>query len=99
MLHESLRDVMRGAQIFTKPSFGSLSLAEHLKKENEKEPIEIELIGLCTDICVISNALMLKAYMPEVKISVDPACCAGVTPLKHEAALEIMRSCQIQLAD
>ena len=61
------------------------------------EPIEIELIGLCTDICVVSNALLLKASMPEVKISVDPSCCAGVTPEKHLAALETMRSCQIQV--
>lgn len=62
----------------------------------EKEPIEIELVGLCTDICVVSNALLLKAVLPEVKISVDPNCCAGVTPKKHAAALETMRFCQIQ---
>ena len=54
-------------------------------------------MGLCTDICVASNALLLKAFMPEVKISVDAACCAGVTPEKHLAALETMRSCQIQV--
>lgn len=53
-------------------------------------------MGLCTDICVVSNALLLKAVLPEVKISVDPNCCAGVTPEKHAAALETMRSCQIQ---
>ena len=55
----------------------------------------MELTGLCTDICVVSNALLLKAYMPEVAISVDSACCAGVTPEKHRAALETMASCQI----
>ena len=57
--------------------------------------IELELVGLCTDICVVSNALLLKAAMPEITISVDPACCAGVTPQSHEAALATMRSCQI----
>ena len=61
----------------------------------EKEEIEVELIGLCTDICVVSNALLLKANMPELKISVDKDCCAGVTVEKHLAALETMRSCQI----
>lgn len=55
----------------------------------------IELVGLCTDICVISNALLLKAAMPELPITIDPACCAGVTPAKHAAALEVMKSCQI----
>ena len=83
--------------IFDKPTFGSVQLAEAVKKMNEEEPLEIELIGLCTDICVVSNALLLKAFMPEVRISVDPSCCAGVTPEKHEAALETMRSCQIQI--
>ena len=58
---------------------------------------EIELIGLCTDICVVSNALLLKASLPEVKICVDGNCCAGVTPEKHLAALETMRSCQIEV--
>lgn len=57
--------------------------------------LKAELIGLCTDICVVSNALLLKAVLPEMQISVDPACCAGVTPEKHAAALETMRSCQI----
>ena len=53
-------------------------------------------MGLCTDICAVSNALLLKAYPPDGKISVDPTCCAGVTPEKHAAALETMKSCQIQ---
>ncbi len=83
------------ARIFKKPSFGSMRLAEVLKKLSRKEEIELELIGLCTDICVVSNALLLKAAMPEVRISVDASCCAGVTPEKHRAALETMRSCQI----
>ena len=58
---------------------------------------EIELIGVCTDICVVSNALILKAKYPEAVISVDASCCAGVTPEKHKAALETMRSCQIDV--
>lgn len=63
------------------------------------QPGQIELVGLCTDICVVSNALMLKAFLPEVPISVDASCCAGVTPEKHEAALETMRSCQIRVTN
>ena len=81
--------------VFDKPTFGSVELAERIKEIAGREKIEVELVGLCTDICVVSNALLLKAFLPETKISVDPACCAGVTPEKHEAALETMRSCQI----
>lgn len=82
--------------VYDKPGFGSVKLAKDMKAKNEESGIEsIELIGVCTDICVSSNALMLKAFMPEVPIYVDPACCAGVTPQKHEAALETMRSCQM----
>ena len=84
-----------GAKIYEKSTFGSVQLAADLKELSQAEDIEFELIGLCTDICVVSNALLLKAYMPEVQISVDPSCCAGVTPEKHLAALETMRSCQI----
>lgn len=92
-----------GAKVFDKPTFGSTSLAEAVKEMAQAEEeaggcLEAELVGLCTDICVVSNALLLKAVLPEMKISVDPACCAGVTPEKHEAALETMRSCQIQMA-
>ena len=94
-LDERVSQVVEGATIINKPTFGSTVLADTIKTISEKEEIEIELIGLCTDICVVSNALLLKASMPEVPISVDPLCCAGVTPEKHEAALETMRSCQI----
>ena len=55
----------------------------------------VELVGICTDICVVSNALMLKGFMPELTISVDASCCAGVTPQKHNAALDTMESCQV----
>ena len=58
---------------------------------------EIELVGLCTDICVVSNALILKAQFPDIKISVDSSCCAGVTPDSHEAALTTMKMCQIDV--
>ena len=62
-----------------------------------RHSFSIELIGLCTDICVVSNALILKAHFPDVPIAVDAACCAGVTPALHEAALQTMRSCQIDI--
>lgn len=83
-------------EVFFKPTFGSVEMAEWLRTIHEEEHIdEIELIGLCTDICVISNALLLKAFFPEVKISVDASCCAGVTPESHANALNAMKMCQI----
>lgn len=85
----------RGARIYAKPTFGSEKLVADLKRLYESDELEsVELVGLCTDICVISNALMIKAAMPELPVYVDPSCCAGVTPEKHRAALEVMRSCQ-----
>lgn len=95
-IRKEIYTLLQPDHIFDKPTFGSLKLAEAMSRLAETGDIEIELVGLCTDICVVSNALLLKAYLPEVKISVDPACCAGVTPEKHAAALETMRSCQIQ---
>lgn len=83
--------------IYEKPTFGSVALANDIAEIAAAEEIEIEVLGLCTDICVVSNALMLKAYMPEVQISVDPSCCAGVTPESHEAALKTMQMCQIRM--
>ena len=91
---EALRE-SRGARVYEKPTFGSTRLVSELKRLYDSGELEsVELVGLCTDICVISNALMIKAAMPELPVYVDPACCAGVTPEKHEAALEVMRSCQ-----
>lgn len=90
----------RNRYYVNKPSFGSLELPAAVNRALSKNTMmmtEIELIGLCTDICVVSNALILKAYFPETKITVDSSCCAGVTPEKHEAALETMRSCQINV--
>ena len=89
-----------GSRIYDKPAFGSPELAAFLKEENDREPggiEEIEICGLCTDICVISNALMIKAFLPEVSVSVDAACCAGVTPQSHQNALEAMKMCQIKI--
>lgn len=83
------------AKIIDKPAFGSLELAEYVSGLEDLE--EVELIGLCTDICVISNALILKARLPEVKISVDQSCCAGVTPESHENALKAMKICQVEV--
>ena len=87
--------------VIDKPTFGSTQLAKLMEilEHREDEGIEIELIGLCTDICVVSNALLIKATLPETPISCDASCCAGVTPAKHEAALETMRSCQIKITN
>lgn len=85
-----------GARIFDKSTFASLELVRYLSEMNEKEGIEkITFVGVCTDICVISNAMVAKAYIPEVKIAVDAECCAGVTLHSHNNALEAMRICQI----
>ncbi len=80
-----------------KLTFGSVDLPKLIKKAAGGEEFTLELIGLCTDICVISNALLLKASFPEVPIAVDEKCCAGVTPAKHDAAIETMKSCQIDI--
>ncbi len=81
-----------------KPTFGSARLGEVLLGLNTLEPISsVTLIGLCTDICVISNALLVKAFLPEVPVIVDAACCAGVTPESHRNALAAMQMCQIRI--
>ncbi len=82
--------------IIDKITFGCIDLPNFL--QNQNEPIdEIELCGLCTDICVISNAMVLKAALPEVKISVDSTCCAGVTKESHNTALDAMKAVQIEI--
>lgn len=97
-IHPDLRDALDGCETVEKPTFGSVKLPDIIKKECiPGDKIHIELIGLCTDICVVSNAMLLKAAFPEADIAVKKDCCAGVTPAKHEAALETMASCQIDI--
>lgn len=80
-----------------KPTFGSVRLPELIREIKGEEDVQLELVGLCTDICVVSNALLLKANFPECKISVDSSCCAGVTVDTHNHALSVMRMCQIDV--
>ena len=102
-LHPQI-DALRKEEPVDKPTFGSTALGSllleqdnELKEKGEKGIEEITLIGLCTDICVISNAMLIKAFLPEVPVVVDAKCCAGVTPESHENALEAMKMCQIQI--
>ena len=83
------------APVFDKPGFGSPALIEYLRSLPALEGVEF--IGLCTDICVITNAMMTKGALPEVPLSVRADCCAGVTPQSHETALQAMRMCQISI--
>lgn len=80
-----------------KNTFGSMELAHILAKEYTGEDVTIEFIGLCTDICVISNVMAVKAALPEAKLVVDASCCAGVTPKSHKNALEAMKMCQVEI--
>lgn len=81
-----------------KNTFGSTGLVEEIGSMSKHKELEVELIGLCTDICVVSNALLLKAHFPQMHICVDACCCAGVTPKTHQAALDTMKMCQIDIA-
>ena len=91
-------DALRKTEPIDKETFGSTDLAGELVAMNEDNEIKsITFVGLCTDICVISNALLAKASLPEVPIIVDAKCCAGVTPESHENALKAMEACQIQI--
>lgn len=97
-IRKELLDEMPGCTLVEKPGFASLDLPGIVKNAvGDAQDVSIELLGVCTDICVVSNALMLKAHFPEAKIAVCAACCAGVTPENHEAALKTMRSCQIDV--
>lgn len=86
---------VEGCPIIEKPAFGSLELAEWIAAVDDVE--SIELVGLCTDICVIANAMILKAKMPDVPVVVDSSCCAGVSPTSHQNALDAMKVCQIEI--
>ncbi|MBR1822401.1 MAG: cysteine hydrolase [Clostridia bacterium] len=97
-LSPEIEDALADSPRVEKPTFGSVRLPELIRElAGGAEPRVIELIGLCTDICVVSNALLLKAHFPEAEVAVRRGCCAGVTPEKHEAALETMASCQIDI--
>jgi len=88
----------RGAEIFDKPAFGSVALARRLAELAGQGRIgEVELAGVCTDICVVSNALLIKAFLPEVPVAVDARACAGTSPARHGQALDVMASCQIDV--
>ena len=96
-VNEKVKTALKDTVVIDKPTFGSKILAEEITKIAEKEDITVTLFGLCTDICVISNAILVKAFLPEVPIEVDASCCAGVTPESHERALRAMESCQITI--
>ena len=99
-LHKDILPLVDDFNIYEKHNFGSVPLAQELYGKcwfNGDEFFEIELVGLCTDICVISNAILLKTFIPQAKISVDAHCCAGTTPERHYAAIETMKSCQIHI--
>lgn len=83
-------------KVIDKPTFGSTELTHYAAKNGYTE---IELVGLCTDICVVSNALLLKAALPETPVKVDASCCAGVTPESHKAALTTMQMCQVEIVE
>lgn len=91
-IHESLQPYAK--KVFVKPGFGSTKLLEHVKSGGYDQ---VELMGLCTDICVVTNALMLKGALPELPIRVDASGCAGVTPKTHQAAIDTMKMCQIEV--
>ena len=91
-------DALRKTEPIDKVVFGSSELAQLLVRKNEVEPIEsITFVGLCTDICVISNAFTVKSFLPEIPLIVDASCCAGVTPESHRNALSAMKMCQIKI--
>ena len=98
-LHPAIEAALGESVRLEKPSFGSSALPALVREltgaEGDGAGLAVELIGLCTDICVVSNAMILKAALPEADFTVDASCCAGVTPAKHRAALETMASSQI----
>ena len=93
-IHPEL-EALRKTLPIDKVTFGSSALPQVLGQEEDIETITF--LGLCTDICVISNALLVKAFLPEVPVSVDAACCAGVTPQSHLNALAAMKMCQVRI--
>ena len=105
-LNKEIEAAIDGADVtmINKPTFGAYALIQHILRDEQEalktnEKISYELVGVCTDICVVSNALLIKATLPEADLFVDASCCAGVTPEKHEAALTTMQSCQIEITN
>lgn len=99
LLHEKIQAALTGKEyvIIEKGTFGSTGLVDEVRKIGSQEELEIECFGLCTDICVVSNVLLLKANFPEAKVMVRADCCAGVTQESHAAALKTMEMCQIEV--
>lgn len=104
-IHDDVYDLLglvdpAGVEIIDKPTFGSIQLAEQLKELSNYHNIEnIEIVGLCTDICVISNAVIAKSALPNAHIKVDASCCAGVTPESHNRALDSMQTLQVEIVN
>jgi len=96
-LNARVAAALRGAAVIDKPTFGSRELAERVAALARQDELDVTLVGLCTDICVVSNALLLKAFLPETPVRVIAGCCAGVTPESHQAALMTMRMCQVDI--
>ena len=98
-LNPQIQDALaeRDGETLEKPTFGSIQLPIWIQNHFNPDELEITMVGLCTDICVVSNALLLKAHFPDTPIAVIESLCAGVTPDAHQAALATMRSCQIDI--
>ena len=96
-IRDELLPFVTDENVIDKPTFGSVELAKTLKERYDEKDASFTLVGLCTDICVISNAMMIKAHLPEARIAVEAALCAGVSPESHERALSAMQMCQIEV--
>ena len=94
---EGLREFATKENTLDKPAFGSLELPKWVFKKTDGDFDEMEFCGVCTDICVISNAMVMKAAFPEITLPVDSSCCAGVTPESHQTALDAMAACQMNI--
>ena len=94
---DSIKDLIYDDEIFEKTSFGSIKAMKYVASLAEEYDLDVLFCGLCTDICVISNVVLLKAIAPEVRISVKENACAGVSPEKHDATIEVMRSLQVNI--
>lgn len=99
-LHPQILDALKAKKplFFEKDTFAARSLALHLKDQQEQKGIDrLTVMGLCTDICVLSNVLLLQAHLPNIPIYLDANCCAGTSPEAHQAALTVLQSCQIEV--